>query len=184
MKTTYLIYKQINGFRQLAVASQQEWDAILKENRQLPPAQRRCFMKDCIADGAELDCMYIEVSAEEHRKWNSNNTVRQRNRKAGMQYGKISLDTNASDADTDSLYECISTAFDLEQLVSDHVLMDELQEALRKLGPWTEELLKLYLTGEKHSCTKKLCDKYEFNIRTAQRRKSAFEKFILDFLKK
>ena len=32
MKTTYLIYKQVNGTRQLVTATQEEWDAILKEN--------------------------------------------------------------------------------------------------------------------------------------------------------
>lgn len=36
MKTTYLIYKQVNGIRQLAEATPEEWDAILKENRGLP----------------------------------------------------------------------------------------------------------------------------------------------------
>lgn len=31
MKTTYLVYKQVNGVRQLVVATPAEWDAILKE---------------------------------------------------------------------------------------------------------------------------------------------------------
>ena len=28
MKTTYLVYKQVNGVRQLVTATQEEWDAI------------------------------------------------------------------------------------------------------------------------------------------------------------
>ena len=36
MKKTYLVYKQVNGIKQLVVASQEEWDAILKENRKVP----------------------------------------------------------------------------------------------------------------------------------------------------
>ena len=36
MKTTYLVYKQVNGVRRLVVATPAEWDAILKENRGLP----------------------------------------------------------------------------------------------------------------------------------------------------
>ena len=51
MKFTYLVYKQVNGTRQLAAATQEEWDAILKKNRRLPLEQRRRFMKDCIEDG-------------------------------------------------------------------------------------------------------------------------------------
>ena len=40
MKFTYLVYKQVNGTRQLAAATQEEWDAILKKNRRLPLEQR------------------------------------------------------------------------------------------------------------------------------------------------
>ena len=38
MKTTYLVYKQVNGVRQLVVATPAEWDAILKENRDCTPS--------------------------------------------------------------------------------------------------------------------------------------------------
>ena len=54
MKTTYLVYKQVDGVRQLVAATQEEWDAIMKGNRGLPMGQRRCFMKDCFEDGDEL----------------------------------------------------------------------------------------------------------------------------------
>ena len=46
MKTTYLIYKQVDGIRQLVVATQEEWDAILKENRRCGHGslgQRNCW---------------------------------------------------------------------------------------------------------------------------------------------
>ena len=75
MKTTYLVYRQVNGVRRLVVATPAEWDAILKENRGLPAERRRYFIKDCFADGDELDCMYIEMTAVEYREWNSKNTV-------------------------------------------------------------------------------------------------------------
>ena len=78
MKTTYLVYKQVDGVRQLVAATQEEWDAIMKGNRGLPMGQRRCFMKDCFEDGDELDCMYIETTAAEYREWNSENTIAQR----------------------------------------------------------------------------------------------------------
>ena len=68
MKTTYLVYKQVDGVRQLTTATQEEWDAIMKGNRGLPVEQRRLFMKDCFEDGDELDCMYIETTAAEYRE--------------------------------------------------------------------------------------------------------------------
>lgn len=35
MKTTYLVYKQIDGVQRLVPATRAEWDAIMKENRGL-----------------------------------------------------------------------------------------------------------------------------------------------------
>ena len=42
----------------------------------------------------------------------------------------------------------------------------------------------LYMAGAKRSCTSILCKKYRLSDRTVQRRKEAFEKFVLEFLKK
>ncbi len=184
MKTTYLIYKQINGIRQLTAATQAEWDAILKKNKQLPLSEQRRFMKDCFEDGGELDCMYIEVPTLEHREWNSKNTVQQRKRKKEALHTHLSLDTSVSDADHESLHECVPSDFNLERLATDRVLIEELRQALRKWKPWAEELLELYLFGKKRSSTKVLCEKYHLSYRAVQKRKAAFEKFILDFLKK
>ncbi len=183
MKTTYLVYQQVNGIRQLVTATQEEWDAILKENRRLPLSEQRRFIKDCFEDGDELDCMYIEVSALEHRKWNSRNTVQQRKRKEEALHTRLSLDTGVFETDYDSLHDRIPSDFDLELLATDQILMEELRQTLRKWKPWAEELLELYLSGEKRSSTKALCAKYQLSDRTVQRWKVAFEKFVLDFLK-
>lgn len=184
MKTTYLVYKQVDGVRQLVVATQKEWDAILKENRRLPLEKRRRFIKDCIEDGEEMDCMYIEASISEHRKWNNRNSVQQRKRKIGSRFTHLSLDAGTSDADIESLHETVPSCLDLETLAVDSVLIDELKRTLRAWKPWAEELLVLYISGAKRSCTPELCRKYQVSDRTIQRWKEAFEKFILDFLNK
>lgn len=184
MKTTYLIYKQINGVRQLAPATQEEWNAILKENKGLPMEHRRLFMKDCFMDGDELDCMYIEMSAAEYREWNSKNTVHQRNRKEGARHAHLSMDAGVADAEYDSLHDLVPSDFDLERIATDSVLMDELTQALKAWKPWAEELLELYLSGAKRSCTNALREKYQLSDRAVRKRKEAFEKFVLDFLKK
>ena len=184
MKTTYLVYKQVNGVRRLVVATPAEWDAILKENRGLPAEQRRYFIKDCFADGDELDCMYIEMTAVEYREWNSKNTVAQRKRKAGSIYSVLSLDAGVPEAGLESLHESVPSAFDLEGLAADHLLIEELKTALRKWKPWAEDLLELYLSGAKRSCTNGMCERYKLSDRAVQKRKAAFEKFVLDFLKK
>ena len=184
MKITYLVYKQVDGDRQLAVATQEEWDTILKENRQLPLESRRRFIKDCFEDGDELDCMYIEVSTLEHRDWNNKNSVRQRKCKIGMLYTHLSLDAGVPGTGIESLHENVPCGFNLESLVVDQVLIGELKQALRAWKPWAEELLERYLSGAKRSCTNSLCKKYRLSDRAVQKRKAAFEKFVLDFLKK
>ena len=183
MKTTYLIYKQIDGVQQLVIATQSEWDAIMKENRGLPVEKRRCFMIDCIKDEGELDCMYTEISIAEYRKWNSQNTVANRKRKIGSRYPHVSLDTAVSATDFGMLHESVPSDFDLEKLATDHILMEELRAALRGWKPWAEELLDLYFSGAKRTCNSDLCEKYQTSDRTVQRWKKAFEKFVLDFLK-
>ncbi len=182
MKTTYLVYKQVNGIRQLTTATPAEWDAILKENRRLPLSEQRRFMKDCFEDGGELDCMYIEVPASEYRKWNNTNSVQQRRRKIGMLYEHLSLDAGVPDTDIDSMHECVPSDFNLERLAVDEVLVDELREALRAWKPWAEELLELYLAEEKRSSTKALCEKYRLSYRAVQKRKASFEKFTVMIL--
>ena len=184
MKTTYLVYKQVNGACQLAVATQEEWDAILKENRQMPSEKRRRFIKDCFEDGNELDCMYIEVPVLEHQKWNSRNTILQRKRKAGELYKQVSFDAGIPETDIGSLHESVPSNFDLEGIAVDHILMEELRSALRRWKPWAEELLDFYLSGRKRSCTSDLCKKYQLSERAVRKRKAAFEKFILAFFKK
>lgn len=184
MKTTYLVYRQVNGVQKLVSATQKEWDAILRGNRCLPLDRRRYFIKDCFEDGDEVDCMYIEVPASEHRKWNSKNTVSQKKRKIGRHYAQLSLDAGIPDADIESLHECVPSEFNLENIVADQILIEELRRALRAWNPWAEELLELYLAGAKRSCTNDLCKKYQISDRAVRKRKEAFEKFILNFLKK
>ena len=118
MKTTYLVYKQVNGVRQLVTATQEEWDAIMKGNRGLPMEQRRYFMKDCFEDGDELDCIYIETTAAEYREWNSKNTVTQQKRKAGSSYSFLSLDAGVPETGLKSLHESVPSTFNLESLAS------------------------------------------------------------------
>ena len=101
-----------------------------------------------------------------------------------MRYTHQSLDTGVPDTDAETLHECVPTEFSLEGVVTDQVLMEELKCALRAWQPWAEELRKFYMAGAKRSCTSVLCKKYRLSDRAVRKRKAAFEKFVLDFLKK
>ena len=80
--------------------------------------------------------------------------------------------------------ESIPSDLRLEELVTDRVLVEELRRSLRTWKPWAEELMELYIAGAKRSCTRGLCEKYQLSDRAVRKRKEAFEKFVLDFLKK
>jgi hypothetical protein len=185
MKTTILIYKDINAAeKELRVASHQEWDSILSENRGLPMEKRRCFIKDCFEDNGVLDCMFIEVSLAEYRVWHSQYVKSDRNRREKSKTEQGSLDTDLMISEVDSLYECVSDGFDLEQCVIDRIMMEQLRKKLDKWQPWAVELLDYYISGKKKACTSILSRKYGLSDKTIQKRKKAFEKFVLDFLKK
>ena len=101
-----------------------------------------------------------------------------------MLYTHLSLDAGVPDTDIESLHERVPCGFNLERLVMDQVLMGELKQALRTWKPWAEELLELYLSGSKRSCTNGLREKYQLSDRAVRKCKETFEKFVLDFLKK
>lgn len=183
-KTQYLLLKkQPDGSVRLEAVTQSEWNETLSANRLVSSDQRRHFIVDCIEDGNDLDCMYIEVSPQEHRSWNIGNTMRQKNRKRGQDYTFLPIDASIRE-DLGSIQDSLVSDCDLERLATDNVLMDELRKALRAWRPWAEELLDIYLNGGKHTCTPYLIEKYKIGERGVQKRKVAFEKFILNFLKK
>lgn len=97
---------------------------------------------------------------------------------------KRAVKNSVAFTEAESLHEAISCGFDLEAIAIDRVLMEELETALKSWKPWANELLKLYLEGKGRSCTISLSEKYHITDRAIQKRKTAFEKFVVVFLKK
>lgn len=83
MKVTYLVQKrQEDGTTRLETASHNEWVGLIRAKSGLPKAQRRFFIKECIQENGEIDCMYIEVPYEVHKQWNCEHMRSERNRKS------------------------------------------------------------------------------------------------------
>ena len=184
MKTTVLIYKEVDGVRQLVVATKKEWEAILEANKGLPTAERRLFEENTIKDGKEEDRMFIEVSYEDYQKWNREDTAKKKKRIYENKFEIISLDTTlVADPEDDSMHEALPSPFDLERFSSDRVLLEQLTAALKAWKPWAPELLQIYLDGKQHSCTLELCRKYNLKERAVRYRKAQFEEFVKNFLK-
>lgn len=183
MKTTFLIYKDINAEKkELKVATHDEWDAILKANKGLPMNERRLFIKDCIDDDNGRDCMFIETSLDEYRKWHSNQEYSNQKKKINDAYITISIDDPVQD--TCDLIEAVSNGIDYEALIIDKMRLQELRVKLSNWKKWADDMLDFYLSGGLNMRTDALCKYFGLSERAIRDRKRVFEEKIIEFLKK
>lgn len=183
MKTTVLIYKEVNGCRKLVVATNKEWKAIREANQGLKMEARRLFEENRIYDNGRIDRMLIEVSYGEYMKWHREEAAKAKRCKGNFEYEVISLDAPVPDEEVTDSHEIVPSEYHLEEIVTDRVLMYELKQALEAWRPWAPELLDYYLRGEERTCTKVLCKKYCITDRAVQKRKKAFEAFVKNYLR-
>ncbi len=183
MKNTFLMNKtQEDGSVILCTATAEEWLAVVKENHNLPPEQRRYFIADCIEDAGTIDRMFIEVTHSEYRRWNSLHTMSERNRKAKKQFRHLSLDAALSETAELGLMDCFADSQNTENAVLDEILVEELRKKLSTWKPWAPELLESYMKGEKRGCTAKLAEKYGVSEQVIRKYKRQFEEYIKNFL--
>ena len=183
MKITYLAYtQQPDKSTRLSVVSYDEWKQIVQENRVLPAEKRRYFITDCFQDTDTLDCMVIETSYEEYRKWNRERMASKRNRNLGQKICILSLNTYLKDSqDCITLEDVLQADDHTEKKTIDKVQMEALQKELEEWRPWGLFLLELYLAGEHRNCVPMLVGKYKVSPQTARKYKRQFEKFLKNF---
>lgn len=100
MKITYLINQvQPDGSARLSAVSTDEWRSAIRGNDGLLLERQRYFIRDYIADGDNIDCMVIEVSAREYIQWDKDRSAARRNREAGKNFHVSSLDAPLSGMD-------------------------------------------------------------------------------------
>lgn len=66
----------------------------------------------------------------------------------------------------------------VENLVCDKAILLELRKELAAWKPWGNDLLDLYLLGQKRVCTKILTRKYGVSPQTARKYRRQFEEYI------
>lgn len=184
MKITYLINKpQANGNVELAVAARCEWQEIVNANKQLPPEQQRFFIRDCIADGDELDWMIIETTREEYLAWHKEHESCARNRALRQEFKHLSADVVVNTGnDFALLVDMIPSPDCVEDDCCGQMLMESLRQALAAWKPWANDLLDMYLQGQKRTCSKVLAEKFSISERMIRKYKIQFENFIKNFL--
>lgn len=188
MKNTFLIYVEKDSPEKgLRIASKTEWKQIMNDNKELPSEQKRYFIKDCIDDGSDIDCMYIETSYKEYKKWHTEHQAEWRNRKIKEQYRFVSITDAITDDEQMTMEEIIPDSFNLENYIVEKVgpqydeLLLELKKALREWKWWGIEMLEYFLAGERVSCSKDLKTKYGISYEVISRRKKQFVNFVKNF---
>ena len=182
MKVTYLVFENGIGSA-LRVATKEEWNRIMQENRALPREQRRFFMQDCFEDCGDMDCMYIETTREEYDKWHSAYQVRYKKRVDAGEITVLSLDISTQTSDDSSMIDTLEDGVNWEERMIDAIRMKELRTHLAAWKTWANELLDYYLAGEKVAATRILSKKYGVSEKTIRQRKRALEEFVQNFFK-
>ena len=181
-KATILIYKDTTAPKKgLREATQEEWSAILRANKGLPMCQRRCFIEDAFEDCGVIDRMFIEVPYEEYCRWNRENTLSYRNRKAVGASGILSLDVPAKESDGGALKDILPANFNLEEKVVNELMMTSLRNSLRKWKPWACDMLDFYLVDNTRLCSSALIEKYSVTYTTVAKWKKLFEEYVKNF---
>lgn len=182
MKTTYLIYPDKSA-QKLVVADQEEWKAIVARNAGCPKDQRRYFIADIIVDGDEMDCMIIETTEEEHRRWCNERKPIYRNLQAQKIIKFLSIDaTFDAGTEENSLLAFLPSETDVIGIVQSDIAMEQLRVALREWKPWAENMLDFYLSGKKRTCNSFFMLRYGISERQVERYKAQFEEFVKKFL--
>lgn len=184
MKITYLVNKeQKDGSIRLSDVTRDEWLAVVKQNRDLSPEERRHFIYDYIMEDGDLDCIIMEAPIEMRNQWLRDHAASQRNRKLSEGVKIISLDALLFEADEpEQLHNCLASTESTEDIAMEKLMLEELRTALSGWKPWANDLLDLYLCGERRSCTAFFADKCGVSLQVARKYKRQFEEFVKKFL--
>ena len=119
MSTTYLLKKrQEDENSPLELVTRKEWLEAIRQESVLSKEQRRYFIKDCIIEKGEFDCIYMEVSYKEYLEWNCEHMKQERNRQASLSFTHLSLEN--------SLYASENARKIAEELVSEENVEDRI----------------------------------------------------------
>lgn len=181
MKTTYLVNgEDSKGNISLRVASEEEWKAITASNKGLPAGERRYFISDCIVEGNDMDLLVIEVSYEDHLKWNTEHMKSVRNIKEGKKYLHVSLNAPFKGNSELELGECIPFPISFESDVLERYNTEQMREKLREWKPWAVDFFDEYLDGNAKGSAVKVANKHGIPERTAYSYKRQFENYLLN----
>lgn len=130
-----------------------------------------------------MDRMVIEASAEAYRVWHREHMAAQRNRAAGRNFLHLSTDASLfDDGEMECLLDTLAGTSKVEEDACDHILLEQLRAELAQWKPWANDMLDLYLTGDKRHGTEALAEKYSVSPQVIRKYKRQFEEFVKKFI--
>lgn len=184
MKSQFLVFKNITVPEEgLRIANREEWTQIMKENSLLPYENRRCFIKDEIIEGNELDRIYIETTKEEYDEWHMKQMRKKRKTDASPKFVEISGDVVTQDGLR--IFDAIdSQSQSPEDNVYEKMRLEKLRDRLATWKYWSVFMLDIYLTGERKQVVKIVAEAYGVDQKTARKWRAAFVEFVADYYDK
>ena len=165
------------GYR---VASKDEWNQILNDNRGKPMKKRRLFTRDRIVEGNNKDDLYIESTIAEYKKWFNREKDKREIRECAKAYSFFSMDIPSSKDIPES--ERVTNYQNVIDFADIAILFDQLVLVLDIWKPWATELLKLRMSEHRNQAAAILSKKHGISQRQYERRIRQLEKYIKYFL--
>ena len=183
MKTVYLVREQQpDGTYRLVQISAEKWHAIIKDQEGLPMEQKRHFIDDKIFDDLGEDCIKIEVSLDEWRRWDNKRKKMGREAEYRKKYLHLSLDY-VIDAETGATMMTHSTLCSIsEDEAYQECLFEDMKKALAEWKPWALTMLQFYLDGKDKHAIEEMMEAFQIKRSSVFTYKKQFEAFLREYL--
>lgn len=183
MKTTYLLRESLpDGTSHLVETTSENWHAIIKEQSGLPMDEKRHFIHDIICDQNGKDCLIIETTLKEWRRWDNLRKKKNRENEIRSKYLHLSLDY-VIDAETGATLMTHSSLAALsEEEAYRNCMREDLRKALAAWKPWGPRMLDFYLNGDATHANEEMMAEFHVKERTVCKYKQQFERFMREYL--
>lgn len=177
-KTTVLIYKdKAVPEKGLRVATQDEWSIILEENKGLPFGQKRHFIKDIIVDDGP-DCIMIEVSLQDYRKWHSKDESQRQKAAYGENYIFVSSSSPTGNDEAGRIEDILTSSDCVEEDVVEAVSLEKLRHDLAEWNDWALPLFDYCMAGKSRQRELSKAKRFGVSKETMRRRMNLLRDFI------
>ena len=183
MKTIYLLRETLpDGSHHLVQTTPQKWHAIINEQKNLPIEQRRHFINDTIVENDDVDCIIIETTLEEWRKWDNNRKKQSRDREYKKKYIHLSLDFVIDAESGTTMLACSSVNNQMEEEIFQRYFFQEMHRDLAKWRPWATKMLEFYMAGDTTHANQEMMRVFGVEERTVRKYKMQFEEFLRAYM--